>query len=222
MQQKAHLSVVLHARLHQQRRRARVAEHQGARIHDRAVSVPDLRRQARAASARVQGAARRLHARSRIVRARGTRPSIAAIEFYITDSWINIHQRGHQAGAHTHNNSLLSGVLYLKVNEHSGDLVFQRDVQSLVPFPPALDLDMDFFNLYNCKSWAHKPKTNDICLFPSTVMHAADPNHSDEERWCLRVQRLRARQHRRVAQAASLDDGSRCASSSKTTRACSC
>ena len=31
-----------------------------------------------------------------------------------------------------------------------------------VPFPPALDLDMDFFNLYNCKSWGHKPKTNDI------------------------------------------------------------
>src|SRR5262245_55495649 len=108
-----------------------------------------------------------------------------AIEFYITDSWINIHRRGQQAGPHTHNNSLLSGVLYLKVNDRSGDLVFQRDIHSLVPFPPALDLDMDFFNLYNCKSWAHKPKTNDICVFPSTVMHAADPNDSDEERWCL-------------------------------------
>ncbi len=63
--------------------------------------------------------------------------------------------------------------------------MFQRDIHSLVPFPPALDLDMDFFNVYNCKSWAHKPKVNDICLFPSVVMHAADPNESDEERWCL-------------------------------------
>jgi uncharacterized protein (TIGR02466 family) len=108
-----------------------------------------------------------------------------SIEFYVTDSWVNIYRRGEGAGPHTHNNSLISGVLYLKVNESSGDLVFQRDIHSLVPFPPALDLDMDRFNVYNCKSWAHKPKVNDICLFPSVVMHAADPNLSDEERWCL-------------------------------------
>jgi uncharacterized protein (TIGR02466 family) len=108
-----------------------------------------------------------------------------SIEFYVTDSWINIYRRGELTGPHTHNNSLISGVLYLKVNETSGDLVFQRDILSLVPFPPSLDLDMDFFNLYNCKSWAHKPKTNDICLFPSVLMHAADPNESDEERWSL-------------------------------------
>lgn len=108
-----------------------------------------------------------------------------SVEFYVTNSWVNIHRRGQAAGPHIHGNSLLSGVLYLKVNETSGDLVFHRDIRSLVPFPPALDLDMDFFNLYNCKSWGHKPKNNDICLFPSVVMHSADPNQSDEERWCL-------------------------------------
>jgi uncharacterized protein (TIGR02466 family) len=108
-----------------------------------------------------------------------------SIEFYVTDSWINIYRRGEYAGPHTHNNSLISGVLYFQVNEQSGALVFQRDIHSLVPFPPALDLDMDFFNVYNCKSWVHKPKANDICLFPSVVMHAADPNESDEERICL-------------------------------------
>lgn len=108
-----------------------------------------------------------------------------AIEFYVTNSWVNIHRHGQSAGAHTHHNSLISGVLYLKVNEASGDLVFHRDGNSLVPFPPALDLDMDSFNIYNCKSWGHTPKTNDICLFPSVVMHSVDRNESDEERWCL-------------------------------------
>jgi len=107
------------------------------------------------------------------------------IEFYITNSWVNIHRRGHSAGGHIHHNSLISGVLYLKVTETSGDIVFHRDLLSLVPFPPAIDLDMDSFNLYNCKTWGHKPKTNDICLFPSVVMHSVDPNDSDEERWCL-------------------------------------
>jgi len=107
------------------------------------------------------------------------------IEFYVTNSWVNVHKRGHQAGAHMHHNSLISGVLYLRTNERSGNLVFHREVQTHVPFPPALDLDMTAFNIYNCKSWGYQPKTNDICLFPSVVSHSVDPNESDEDRWCL-------------------------------------
>jgi uncharacterized protein (TIGR02466 family) len=107
------------------------------------------------------------------------------VEFYLTNSWVNIHRRGDSAIPHLHHNSLISGVLYLKATETSGALVFHRELLSLIPFPPALDLDMDSFNIYNCKSWSHAPKTNDICLFPSVVMHSVDPNESDEERWCL-------------------------------------
>ena len=107
------------------------------------------------------------------------------IDFYVTNSWINVYRRGEQAGAHMHHNSLISGVLYLQTSDAGGDIVFHRDVQSLVPFPPALDLDMDSFNIYNCKSWGYKPKTNDICLFPSVVSHSVEPNDSDEERWSL-------------------------------------
>lgn len=107
------------------------------------------------------------------------------VEFYVTNSWINVHKRGQSAGHHIHGNSLISGVLYLQVNDASGDLVFHRDIYSLIPFPPALDFDVDQFNIYNCKSWSYRPKVNDICLFPSSVMHSADPNESDEERWCL-------------------------------------
>lgn len=107
------------------------------------------------------------------------------IEFYITNSWINVNRPGDQCVPHTHNNSLISGVLYLKVSENSGDIMFYRDILSLLPFPPALDLDLDSSNIYNCKNFAHRPKTNDICLFPSVIMHSAEPNNSDEERWCL-------------------------------------
>lgn len=107
------------------------------------------------------------------------------IEFYITNSWVNKHRRGQAAGPHVHHNSLISGVLYLKATEESGDLVFHRQALSLVPFPPALDLDLDRFNIYNCKTWGHRPKTNDICLFPSVLMHSVDPSESDEERWSL-------------------------------------
>lgn len=108
-----------------------------------------------------------------------------SVEFYITDSWINVMQPGQAAGAHVHHNSLLSGVLYLKTNEQSGDIVFHRDGLSLIPFPPMLDLDVTAYNIYNCKSWGHRPKTNDLCIFPSVVMHSVDQNRSGEDRWCL-------------------------------------
>jgi hypothetical protein len=65
------------------------------------------------------------------------------VEFYVTNSWVNVHKKGQAAGQHIHGNSLISGVLYLDVNETSGDLVFHRDVLSLIPFPPALDFDVD-------------------------------------------------------------------------------
>lgn len=106
-------------------------------------------------------------------------------EFYITNSWINVHKRGDAAGAHIHHNSIISGVLYLAVNEKSGDLVFHRDTLSLLPFPPTIDLEMDSFNIYNCENWSYTPTTNDICLFPSLVNHSANPNESGEDRWCL-------------------------------------
>ena len=108
-----------------------------------------------------------------------------SVEFYITNSWLCAYGRGSATGPHIHHNSLISGVLYLQVTETSGGLVFHHDVLSLIPFPPTLDLDMDAWNIFNCKSWSYKPKTNDICLFPSVVSHSSEPNDSDEQRWCL-------------------------------------
>jgi uncharacterized protein (TIGR02466 family) len=108
-----------------------------------------------------------------------------SIEFYITNSWVNVHRRGDYCVPHNHHNSLISGVLYLHVTDTSGDVVFYRDGQSLIPFPPALDLEMDSFNIYNCKNWGHKPRTNENCLVPSVVKHSVEPNESDEQRWCL-------------------------------------
>lgn len=107
------------------------------------------------------------------------------IEFYITNSWININRPGDQCNAHTHNNSLISGVLYLKAPENSGDLFFYRDINSLLPFPPALDLETDNENIFNCKHFSITPKMNDICLFPSVIMHSVGINESNGERWCL-------------------------------------
>jgi uncharacterized protein (TIGR02466 family) len=106
-------------------------------------------------------------------------------EFYLTNSWVNIYGRGDQAGAHIHHNSLLSGVLYLQASDAGGEIVFHRESQSQIPFPSAIDPEVETQNLYNCRSWGYQPKTNDICIFPSILSHSVQPNASDEARWSL-------------------------------------
>src|SRR5690606_2821148 len=85
-------------------------------------------------------------------------------------------------GAYTEQNWGLALRLLVRAAEQGSE---SAGSQLAVPFPPALDLDMDAFNIYNCKSWGYTPKTNDVCLFPSVVTHSVDPNESSEDRWCL-------------------------------------
>ncbi len=117
--------------------------------------------------------------------AKGTLCISKRIEFYVTNSWININRPGDQCPLHNHNNSLISGVLYLKTPDKCGDLYFYRDILSLVPFPPSLDLETDSQNIFNCKNFSITPKIYQICLFPSVTMHSVAVNLSSEERWCL-------------------------------------
>jgi uncharacterized protein (TIGR02466 family) len=107
------------------------------------------------------------------------------VEFYITNSWVNIYGRGDQAGAHLHHNSLLSGVLYLQASDAGGEIVFHKDIHGQNVFPLAIDPEIASSNIYNCKSWGYAPRTNDICIFPSHLSHSVQPNGSDQGRWSL-------------------------------------
>jgi uncharacterized protein (TIGR02466 family) len=107
------------------------------------------------------------------------------VEFYITNSWVNIYGRGDQAGAHLHHNSLLSGVLYLQASDAGGEIVFHKDAHGASVFPLAIDPEVATSNIYNCRSWGYTPRTNDICIFPSHLSHSVQPNGSDQGRWSL-------------------------------------
>jgi uncharacterized protein (TIGR02466 family) len=107
------------------------------------------------------------------------------VEFYITNSWVNIYGRGDQAGAHLHHNSLLSGVLYLQASDAGGEIVFHKDIHGQSVFPLAVDPEVVASNIYNCKDWGYRPNTGDICIFPSYLSHSVQPNQSDQARWSL-------------------------------------
>lgn len=109
----------------------------------------------------------------------------SSARFYITNSWVNIYGKGDEAGAHVHQNSLLSGVLYLQSPEAGGEIVFHKDTHAQNVFPLALDPEVTSNNIYNCKSWGYGPRTNDICIFPSHLSHSVQPNTSEQARWSL-------------------------------------
>ena len=106
------------------------------------------------------------------------------VEFYITNSWVVKHEKGDASDLHRHDNSLLSGVVYVKTNDSTGEIVFDAGKPTNI-FPSAICVDYIELNLANSPSWAHYPYDNDILIFPSHVLHKVEKNNSDETRYSL-------------------------------------
>ena len=106
------------------------------------------------------------------------------VDFYLTNSWAVLHEPNDWGQMHMHTNSLISGVLYTKVNENSGNIVFHRNSLNGI-FPNALDLEYDRKNILNGRDWTIKPENNMILLFPSHVLHSIQANKSGQNRYSL-------------------------------------
>tara|TARA_R110001606_G_scaffold324273_1_gene471082 strand:- start:245 stop:856 length:612 start_codon:yes stop_codon:yes gene_type:complete len=100
-------------------------------------------------------------------------------KFKITTSWFTQLDKGEQGQPHNHNNCFISGVLYLKTYENSGNIVFKdfRDNRFML-FPKE-------YNLYNSKEWIYKPTNKMILFFPSSLHHEITENKSEHTRHSL-------------------------------------
>jgi uncharacterized protein (TIGR02466 family) len=101
-------------------------------------------------------------------------------KFYVSALWVNINYQYNFNKLHNHTSSVFSGVYYVNVPEHSGNLVFERGDNSYMW--SADSLDFNEFNCYNSQLWNIAPQENYIYLFPSNQMHRVDPNLSEEPR----------------------------------------
>jgi uncharacterized protein (TIGR02466 family) len=109
------------------------------------------------------------------------------VTFYITTSWINLHNKGDYAPKHYHKNSLLSGVYYLQAEQECGDIVFERNYYHRSLFPSELDLEFkeSHANFFNSSSFFVTPKRGDLLLFPSFLEHRVEPSASESPRYSL-------------------------------------
>ena len=107
------------------------------------------------------------------------------INFHITNSWLNRNDKGDKLDLHLHDNSLLSGVLYLEASNSGSNIVFVKEISSNIPFPTTLNLDIESHNLCNSREWSLTVLDNDLILFPSGLQHYVGPNLTDAPRYCL-------------------------------------
>ena len=94
------------------------------------------------------------------------------LDFYITQSWLNITKPGEYHHEHSHSNSIISGVFYISTEEDD-NITFHDPsdkLKKVIAFEPKE------YNIWNSPVWSFSVNTNDLILFPSWLDHMVDPN----------------------------------------------
>jgi len=98
----------------------------------------------------------------------------------IDNAWVNIQGLGSQLKFHTHPDSIISGAIYLNVDEQSSPLYFYN------PNPYSEYLGYFYkpetLNYLNFKTIYLKPKNGDLILFPSWFRHGSEHINQTKER----------------------------------------
>ena len=94
------------------------------------------------------------------------------LDFYITQSWLNITKPGENHHQHFHPNSIISGVFYISTGE--GDNITFHDPNYRVK--NAFSFPQKFSNPFNSHAWFFPANTNELVLFPSWLDHSVISN----------------------------------------------
>ena len=97
------------------------------------------------------------------------------IDFYITQSWLNMVESGGASPSHFHPNSIISGVYYVSTME--GDGIIFRDPNSKIKLMSMYIETKDSSRL-NSESMHLPVKTHDLLLFPSWLEHGILENEA--------------------------------------------
>jgi len=107
------------------------------------------------------------------------------INFYITNSWVMEHELNNYAQTHLHSNSIISGVLYIKTPDQSGNICFNSNRINSSFFGSTINLEYDDYNILNCDKWTINVEKGLLLLFPSNALHSTEKCVSNEKRYCL-------------------------------------
>jgi len=90
------------------------------------------------------------------------------LDFYITQSWVNVATQSLATYKHSHQNSIISGVFYVSVKEND-KIQFYNPKVGL----HQIGFDSMEYNSWTSNSWALEVSNNTLILFPSWLEHNA-------------------------------------------------
>ena len=94
------------------------------------------------------------------------------LDFYITQSWLNITKPGQYHHDHHHANSIISGVFYISTVEND-EIIF---VDPAVRLKRLISFGQKEYNAWNSLSWFFPVNNNELILFPSWLTHGVKSN----------------------------------------------
>jgi len=105
---------------------------------------------------------------------------VEELDFYITQSWINLNKPGHGHFKHSHANSILSGIYYIATVENDG--VSFHDPNAKIKHHLAFESKEDERGEYVQKGISQsaaadmRVNTGDLLIFPSWLEHGVERN----------------------------------------------
>lgn len=96
------------------------------------------------------------------------------VKLQVTQSWLNYTKPGQFHHKHSHQNSFVSGVLYLKAARERDKIYFYKDGYEQI------NLQADNYNLFNSSSWWFEVGSGDLMLFPSSLTHMVQTVEGEE------------------------------------------
>ena len=98
------------------------------------------------------------------------------VEIYITQSWLNYTNKNEFHHKHEHQNSYLSGCLYIQADETKDKITFHKSGYQQIKLPT------ENYTIMNSDSWWFNVKSEGIVIFPSSLTHNVENVISNETR----------------------------------------
>ena len=96
----------------------------------------------------------------------------------VTQSWVNLSEKGTMHNTHTHPNSIFSGIFYFYTDQKSPQVYFYRESPNNYHYDGGT-------SLYTSNVMAFRPPVGSLLIFPSNLPHSVGLNESDEPRISL-------------------------------------
>jgi len=104
---------------------------------------------------------------------------LSTTKLIITQSWCNKNPKGSIHHEHMHPNSILSGVMYFRLDKHLPPIMFSKTQFE------SLKISFEKYNSLNSQTFYLPAVAGELILFPSHLKHSVPINTSTDERISL-------------------------------------